>query len=201
MLLFGLPVAAAQEAGPGSTAPEAPPPTLSLVDQLRTGGFVIYFRHASTNFSQTDSDVLNLSNCAAQRNLTDQGRAEAAAIGEAIRALALPIGEILSSEYCRTRETATLAFGRVTPLRELSSIASLDAAERNRRLEALRQMLATAPEPGLNTVLVAHQFNLQDAMGVSLNTEGEAAIYQPAADGSTSLISRLLPRQWAELAP
>jgi hypothetical protein len=84
---------------------------------------------------------------------------------------------------------------------DLSSIASLDAAERDRRLESLRQMLASAPEAGLNTVLVAHQFNLQGAMDVSLNTEGEAAIYQPGAEGSTTLIARLLPRQWAELVP
>ena len=52
--------------------------------------------------------------CAHQRNLTDGGRADARAIGAAIRSLGIPIGEVLASPFCRTRETAELIFGRAT---------------------------------------------------------------------------------------
>jgi phosphohistidine phosphatase SixA len=48
---------------------------------------------------------------ARQRNLTDGGRADARAIGAAIRSLGIPIGEVLASPFCRTRETAELIFG------------------------------------------------------------------------------------------
>ncbi len=82
---------------PASSAQEAPVvdalAASSLVERLRRGGFVIYFRHASTDFSQVDSDLVNLDNCATQRNLTDAGRAQAAAIGEAMHTLAIPIGD------------------------------------------------------------------------------------------------------------
>jgi broad specificity phosphatase PhoE len=176
---------------------EAPPPSpLPLLEGLRQGGYVVYLRHAATDFSQADTQPNNLANCAAQRNLTDLGRAQAHAIGEAIGALGVPIGEVLSSEYCRTLETAHLAFGRAAPTPDLTGIAGLRQSELDRRLEALRVLLATPPPAGTNTVLVAHQFNLRDAMGVLLETEGEAAIYQPDGLGSTSLVARVLPGEW-----
>jgi broad specificity phosphatase PhoE len=200
LLVLLSPPVSAQEVVEDPSEP-MPPRQLALLDQLRSGGFVIYFRHAATDFSMLDSDLVNLSNCATQRNLSPAGRLQAVAIGEAIQALGIPIGEVLSSEFCRTQDTAMLAFGRVQPTSDLSSIVGLTIAEYDRRLNALRAMLASPPEPGTNTVLVAHQFNLRDAMGVSLGTEGEAAIYQPGGDGGTSLVVRLLPHQWAELAP
>ena len=70
LLLLSGPVGSAQEA-PAADQPAEP----SLVDRLRQGGFVIYFRHATTDFSQIDSDLVNLDNCTTQRNLTDAGRA------------------------------------------------------------------------------------------------------------------------------
>ena len=50
--------------------------------------------------------------CATQRNLTDKGRAEARALGEHVKRLKIPIGEVLASPFCRTMETARLAFGK-----------------------------------------------------------------------------------------
>jgi phosphohistidine phosphatase SixA len=150
-----------------------------LVEALRGSGYVIYFRHARTDFSQPDTDRQNLENCATQRNLTDEGRADARAIGAAILTLGIPVGEVLASEYCRTRETAELIFGRVTPARDLTSrVSTATEEERAERIEALRRLLATAPAPETNTVLVGHQFNLEDATGVTI-AEGEAAIFLP----------------------
>jgi broad specificity phosphatase PhoE len=185
---------------PVTTPAVEQPAEPSFLDRLRQGGFVIYLRHATTDFSQVDSDVLNLGNCATQRNLTDVGRAQAVAIGETLRALAVPIGEVLSSEYCRTLETAWLAFGRATPSRELTGISGLTNAERDRRLDALRAMLATPPADPTNTVLVAHQFNLRDAVGVTLINEGDAAVYAPDGAGGTSLARVVLANEWAQLA-
>jgi phosphohistidine phosphatase SixA len=199
--------ALAQEATPGSTA-EAPAfhlvarvlaedwPALAtgtatpaageelagpaLLEALREGGFVIYFRHARTDFSQDDTDLSDLTNCATQRNLSPEGHAQARLIGEEIAALAIPIGEVLSSELCRTRESAELAFGRTTPMPDLTSFGTAGSeAEEQERAAALRRLLATPPAPGTNTVLVGHLFNIQAAAGIGL-AEGEAAIFRPA---------------------
>ena len=48
-------------------------------------------------------------------------------------------------------------------------------------------------------MLVSHGFNLWDAEGFHLGTQGEAAIYKPDGKGGYALVARLLPREWAEL--
>jgi phosphohistidine phosphatase SixA len=150
-----------------------------FVAALREGGYVIYFRHARADRSQTDSDLSEVTNCASQRNLTDEGRDQARLIGESIAALAIPVGEVLSSELCRARETAELAFGRTTPTPDLSSYdTAASETEVRERIEALRRLLATPPALGTNTVLVGHQFNIGDAADISLG-DGEAAVFLP----------------------
>jgi phosphohistidine phosphatase SixA len=153
----------------------------ALLAALREGGFVIYFRHARTDFSQDDTDLSDLTNCATQRNLSSEGRAQARLIGEAIAALGIPVGEVLSSQLCRTRETAELAFGRATLTPNLTSFGTASSeAEEQERAAALRRILATPPARGTNTVLVGHLFNIQAAASIGL-AEGEAAIFSPAA--------------------
>jgi virginiamycin B lyase len=170
-----------------------------LVDALRDGGYVIYFRHAATDFSQEDTDTRNLGNCSTQRNLTTAGRADARAIGRSIRRLRIPVGAVLASRFCRTRQTARLAFGRVRTTVDLTSLPSAATErERNRRVRALRRLLATPPRERNNTVLVAHLFNIEAAANVSLE-EGEAAVFQPRGRSRFRLVGRVLPREWAAL--
>jgi virginiamycin B lyase len=169
----------------------------ALADALREGGYVIYFRHAATDFSQEDTDTRNLQNCRTQRNLTSQGRADARAIGRAFRRLRIPVGAVLASRYCRTRETARLAFGRVRTTTDLTSLPSASTErERNRRVAALRRLLGTPPREGVNTVLVAHLFNIEAAANVSID-EGEAAVFEPRGRTRFRLVARVRPGQWA----
>jgi virginiamycin B lyase len=169
----------------------------ALTDALREGGYVIYFRHAATDFSEEDTDTRNLQNCRTQRNLTSQGRADARAIGRAFRRLRIPVGAVLASRYCRTRQTALLAFGRVRTTMDLTSLPSASTErERDRRVAALRRLLATPPRRGVNHVLVAHLFNIQAAANVSLD-EGEAAVFAPRGGTRFRLVARIRPEKWA----
>jgi len=95
-------------------AQQTRPPAMTgmdLLTALRGGGLILYFRHADTDFKQTDARPVNLADCSRQRNLTDRGREHARSIGAAIPALAIPIGQVLASPMCRTVDTAELAFG------------------------------------------------------------------------------------------
>jgi phosphohistidine phosphatase SixA len=186
------PTAVPATAVPPTTALAGPLAGPGLVDALRGGGYVIYFRHAATDQSQADTD---LSRCETQRNLNEQGRADARAIGAAFRSLNIPVGQVLSSGYCRARDTAQLAFGRAELVRDLSG---LPESQREQRVATLKRLLATPPEPGTNTVLVAHGFNIQAAAELSL-AEGEAAIFAPASDGTFVLVARVRPDEWAAL--
>jgi len=168
----------------------------NLVTALQGGGYVIYFRHAATDFSQTDTDTRNLADCSTQRNLIPEGRADAREIGRAFRALRIPVGQVLASKYCRTRQTARLAFGRVRTTSDITSLPSAGSErEEARRVEALRRLLGTPPSPGKNRVLVAHLFNIEAAADVSLE-EGEAAIFRPRGGKRFRLVATVLPEQW-----
>jgi phosphohistidine phosphatase SixA len=172
----------------------------SLADALKRGGYVIYFRHADTGPAYLEQEV-DLKRCETQRNLNDNGREEAKLIGVQFRKIAIPIGEVRASEFCRCKETADLAFGRYKLEPMLTGVGrSAEAAPRREQaIAALKKMLAATPAPGTNTVLVSHGFNLWDAEGFHLGTQGEAAIYKPDGKGGYVLVARLLPHDWTAL--
>ena len=75
---------------------------------LRADGHVALIRHASAPGSAGDPADYKLDDCATQRNLSEQGRAEAHALGERFRAQRVKVGKIVSSQWCRCRQTADL---------------------------------------------------------------------------------------------
>jgi phosphohistidine phosphatase SixA len=170
-----------------------------LLRSLRSGGLTIYFRHAAT-VPGSDADLENLDNCPAQRNLSDLGREQAQVIGEAFRRLEIPVGRVLSSRLCRCRDTATIAFGRAEQSLDITSLPQAsNEAEKARRTGALRQLLATPPPSGQNTVLVAHLFNVFAAAETNL-AEGEAAIFEPLGGEQFRLVAKVTPDEWDALA-
>src|SRR6476659_5862995 len=90
----------------GASAATSP----GLAKSLRAGGLVLVLRHAHTDQSKQDDDSVVVADCTTQRNLSAQGRADARAIGRGVRRLGLRVGRVQSSAYCRTLETARLAF-------------------------------------------------------------------------------------------
>ncbi len=79
-----------------------------IVAELKRGGYVVYFRHTSTDFSQNDLPSKSFEDCAHQRNLTDAGRAQAREIGAAIRHLSLKA----KPRWCADSATMTLKSSR-----------------------------------------------------------------------------------------
>src|SRR2546425_9754279 len=116
-------------------------PGPDLVRQLREGGYVLFMRHTSTDFSQNDSKMTSYEDCANQRNLTDKGRAEARDIGAHVQRLAIPIGEVLASPFCRTMETARLAFGKAQAMSEVRGGPA--RPEDPARYDELKKLLAS----------------------------------------------------------
>jgi phosphohistidine phosphatase SixA len=181
----------------------------ALVDALRGGGYVIYFRHTATDSSQSDEETGDewWTSCdpAAMRQLSPQGQAQAQAIGEALRALDIPVGEVWASPYCRTVETARLMdVGPVEPTDDLMNMLAADLAGGEAAVTArARQRLGTNPVTGTNTILVAHGNVFQAAAGVTL-AEGEAAVVAPGGTAGDApvfaLVARVLPEEWTELA-
>lgn len=153
----------------------------ALLEDLREGGYVIYVRHARTDNAQEDTD---LASCETQRNLSEQGRLDAASIGETWATLAVPVGELISTEYCRTRESAQLAFGEpnIIPKAQLE--------------QALETLLAIPPAEGMNTGISIPE-------DIRFN-EGDALVYRPLGgpmgDQGYELVTRISFLNWFDLA-
>lgn len=176
-----------------------------LAEALRGGGHVIYFRHAATDASQPDEvDAAgSWTSCdpTRMRQLSEEGRATSRAVGEAIRALDVPIGQVLASEYCRTVETAQLmALGPVETTRDIINMNVANyVGGRAHLINTTRRRLATPPQPGTNTLLVSHGLVLEAAADVYLS-EGEAAIFEPLGNEGFRFVARVSPENWGSLA-
>src|SRR5688572_20460410 len=122
--------------------------------RLEAGGRGVLVRHTITTAVVGDPPGMGLDDCATQRNLTDQGRAHARAIGAAFRSRSLKPERVLSSPWCRCIETAQLAFGGSQTEAALSNLFGR-SENRDRQVEALRAVIAAHRSSG-NLVLITH---------------------------------------------
>jgi phosphohistidine phosphatase SixA len=175
-LLSALP-ARAQESSGRSSLPQSEPSSRQLLDALHQGGYVLYFRHAATDFSQNDEKMKSYEDCADQRNLIDQGRADARAAGAAIRELKIPVGRVLASPFCRTVETAQLLFRRAEKMAEVRGGPAVSSG--SDRYAELKKILSTPVRQGTNLVVVSHGNPFFSVAGPPYLAEGEAAVVQP----------------------
>jgi len=193
--------------GLGGRAPAQNLSDGALVEALRDGGYNVYFRHAATDWSQTDriEATGDWTSCDPDqmRQLSDVGRVTARRIGDALRTLKIPIGKVLSSEYCRAFETARLLdLGSVetTP-----DIMNMRAAEYVGGREAVtrraQRVLSEPPPAGTNVIVVGHG-NLMRAATGAYAGEGGSAVYRakPGPEGGVEMVARLSPEDWTNLA-
>jgi broad specificity phosphatase PhoE len=179
-------------------------PQPEWVNGLRSGGYVFVFRHGATHADQADTDPLHPENVAAQRQLNDQGRALARAIGAAIRKLNIPVAQVHTSVFNRAVETGRLLeVGEVKPSVDYSEGGLVVSPNENdRRAEALRKLASTPPPAGGNIVLVTHKHNILDAFGKDFFDvrEGEALVFRPEAGGAYTPVVRIKAEEWSRLA-
>jgi len=159
----------------------------ALWSRLRDGGLVVMMRHATAP-GTGDPPGFRLGDCATQRNLSEGGRAEARRIGEAFRRERVPVAEVRSSEWCRCRETATLAFGDYVPWAAINSFFA-DRGTEPQQTAAARALMSGWRGRG-NLVLVTHQVNITAATGV-YPQPGEIVVLQPAAPDRLEVLGRL----------
>lgn len=153
---------------------------------LDAPGAVAIMRHALAP-GTGDPAGFRLADCATQRNLDARGRAQARAIGEALRARGIAFDTVLSSQWCRTRETAELlGLGPVTEAPALNSFFG-DFSRREAQTADAMTLLA-----GLDgrAMLVTHQVNISALTG-STTRSGEVLVIR-LRDGMVEILGRIL---------
>ena len=130
-------------------------------DRLRAGGLVVLMRHASTEPGLGDPAGMRIEDCATQRNLSEEGREEARRVGARFRQERVPVARVLSSPWCRCKDTAQLAFGRFEDWEPLSSFFDFPHREAE-FTERVKKRIGTYARrhPGGNVVMVTHNVNI-----------------------------------------
>src|ERR1051325_9168595 len=189
---------------PGAASSQPASVQAEWIAALREGGHVIVFRHGATHADQADTDPLNFANVAKQRQLNDEGRALAKSIGESMRKLKIPVGQVHTSMFQRAVDTGTLlGFGDVKPSPDITEGGLVVTPNENsRRAAALRKLVGVAPAPGSNVVIVSPKPNIMDAFGKDWFDvrEGEASVFRPDGNGGHKLVVRVQASEWGKLA-
>ena len=159
---------------------------LDLKQLVGSADHMVVLRHARAP-GTGDPPNFRLGDCSTQRNLSSEGRKQAARIGERLRAAGLASTTVYSSQWCRCLETArNLAAGPVVELPALNSF--FEASDRERgQTEALRAWIASA-DLSRPVVLVTHQVNITALTGI-VPAEGEILILRRDS-GKLSVVAR-----------
>jgi phosphohistidine phosphatase SixA len=155
---------------------------------LKSGGHYALMRHAKAP-GPRDAEPGRLGDCAAQRNLDAEGRAQARRIGAALRAAGVVIYKVYASRWCRGMETAELlAIGDVEPLDILNSFTA--APEREAEQTKALAKLVSEPIRSPSVLLVTHHDNIA-ALTRIVTREGDIVVVRPEGRGKFAVVGRI----------
>lgn len=176
---------------------------VALLQALRKGGFNLYMRHGSSTIGQ-DGNFAQVpmwwENCAIQRNVSDTGREQARKVGASIRDLKIPVSQVVTAQFCRTRETGYgLGLGPIEVTEDLNhQIGQRIGFDVN---AARFKQLAETPAKGTNRVLVSHTHGSPRTEERILGAiqEAEIVVYKPDAKGGSEPVARIPVAEWENL--
>ena len=151
---------------------------------LKEGGKLIFIRHAIApgGGDPVDFDILR---CETQRNLSKEGIAQSKSIGKFFSENNIQIDKVLSSEWCRCKQTAKYAFNKYETRSFLNSFFSAKfASNKNKQIYDLKKYINEWSGDN-NLVLVTHYVTIQEVLNVT-SSSGELII----ADRNFNVLAR-----------
>ena len=135
----------------------------NLINQLEDGGKLIFIRHAYAP-GNGDPTGFNLNDCSTQRNLSDDGRKQAQRIGEFFTKNKIEIDKVLSSEWCRCKETAKIAFKNYSTNSFLNSFySSKFSKNKDKQVKAFNYYIKNL-ESKKNLIFVTHYVFISEVL-------------------------------------
>jgi phosphohistidine phosphatase SixA len=158
-------------------------------DALKKPGTIVLFRHAIAP-GGGDPAGFALNDCKTQRNLDEEGRAQARRLGEGFRKNAIQVDAVLTSQWCRTKETAQIAFAGL-PKDEPSFNSFISRPDQaSQQTEQARKLLLAWRGSGV-LVVVTHQVNIT-ALTKIFPASGEGIILHKQGN-ELKVVARLTP--------
>lgn len=186
-------------AGPAMAEALAGP---ALVKALQGGGYVMVMRHAASPRDPPAAEAVAEGNVKRERQLDAEGIKSATTMGEALKALRIPVGQIWSSPTFRALQTARyLGVAAPRPAEELGDGGQNMQAAQAAQSAWLKARAAERPRAGTNTLLITHFPNINATFSAQASgvADGEALIFRPNGSGGAELVARVKIDDWARL--
>ena len=146
----------------------------NIIENLKVGGKLIFIRHAYAP-GGGDPENFNIYDCSTQRNLSESGRKQSRKIGNFFTENKIQIENVYSSEWCRCKETASLAFKNFKTKSFLNSFFSLKFAQnKNSQMRDFQKFLLDWAEK-TNLIFVTHYVVISEILDYP-SSSGEIVI-------------------------
>ena len=145
-----------------------------LIQSLKEGGKIIFIRHAYAP-GGGDPDNFDVNDCSTQRNLNNEGISQSKLIGEFFVKNKIQIDQVLSSEWCRCKDTAKYAFKNFKTFNALNSFFSSKFAQNeDKQIKDLKNFIQNWKSEK-NLVLVTHYVVISSMLNMAVGS-GEIVI-------------------------
>lgn len=165
----------------------------ALWSALTDGGKVVMIRHTQSE-EATPEVSMHLSaegDCTQEQNLSEEGQEQARALRARFQEQGVIVGTVLSSEFCRARQTAELAFGGYEAWTPLNLVESLPTGESDWLMEDVRERMGTFDGDGV-LVLVSHRSNI-NTITFQQTEPGDMVVAEPDEFGGFNVLG-LIPQ-------
>ena len=157
----------------------------NIVEILKKGGNIIFIRHAIAP-GNGDPQNFDISNCSTQRNLSKDGELQALKIGKFFKENDIKLTKVLSSEWCRCKDTAKIAFGNYETKNFLNSFYDERFSEnKDKQILDFQKFIRNWNKTG-NLVLVTHYVVISEILNYAPSS-GEIVV----SDKSLKVIDTL----------
>lgn len=156
-------------------------------EKLKVGGLVVLMRHTTT--LKENNPLLRDPSCSKERKLSHKGKKEAARIGKNFTDKRVPIYKVLTSPYCRTRDSGNIAFARSEAAEFLSLLEALPQKKAEANTETLRKKIGSYTGRG-NLVLVTHAPNINTVSFDSVEM-GAFLVLRPMGDDEFEEVGKI----------
>ena len=164
----------------------------ALWSGLAAGGKVVMMRHAQSEeaTAEVSMHLAEDGDCSVEQNLSAEGREQAEEIGTRFQEHGVTVDAVLSSEFCRARETAELAFGDYESWNALNLAETLPASEAEWLIEDVRERIGDFSGEG-TLVMVSHRSNI-NTITFQQTEPGDMVVVEPDDFGGFTVLGTIV---------
>ena len=140
-----------------------------LILNLQSGGNIIFIRHALAP-GTGDPENIDLNDCETQRNLNDKGIEQSKLIGDFFKNNNIPIDQVLSSEWCRCKDTARYAFDEFNTFKALNSFYDEKFFKNKKKQINNLKKFIDKWNGKKNLIFVTHYVVILEMLGIGTNS-------------------------------